>query len=74
MASFNQNGATLDAKWFMSTHMRTAQPESLWIATMLVFKNAINDKYFFTPKMSVRVEISPWSPTYQGRIGGTKGC
>lgn len=39
---------------------------------MLIFKNTINDKYFFAPKMPMRVEISTWSPTNQGCIGGAK--
>jgi len=63
MASFNQNGATLDAKWLVSAHVRTALPESFWISTMHIFKNTIDNKDFLTSEMPVRIEISTWSPT-----------
>ena len=72
MACFNQNGATLDAKWLVSAHVRTAQPESFWIATMLIFKNTIDNKDFFTSEMPMWIEISTWSPTDQGCVGGAK--
>jgi hypothetical protein len=58
MANFNQNGATLDAKWLVSAHVRTVQPESFWIATTLIFKNTIDNKEFFTSEMPVRIEIN----------------
>jgi hypothetical protein len=70
MARLDQDGATFDAEWLVCAQVRTAQPKSLWIATMLVFKNAIYNKYFFTPKMSVWVEVRAWCPTDQGCICG----
>jgi len=68
MASFNQNGATLDAKWLVSAHVRTAQPESFWIATMLIFKNTIEDQKLFSQFMWVTGE------TGFGRITQQAGC
>ncbi len=67
MSCLNKDGTTLDAKRFVCTHVRTTQPSSLGIASMLILKHVINDKYFFAPKMPVWVEVSTRRPSNQGR-------
>jgi hypothetical protein len=39
---------------------------------MFVFKNAINNKYFFTTEMSVGIEVRAWSSAHQSRVSGAK--
>jgi len=67
MSCLNKDSATFDAKRFVCTHVRTTQPSSLGIASMLILKHVINDKYFFAPKMPVWVEVSTRRPSNQGR-------
>jgi len=69
MSCLNKDGATFDAKRFVCTHVRTTQPSTLGITSMLILKHAINDKYFFAPKMPVWVEVSTRRPSNQGCAG-----
>jgi hypothetical protein len=55
MAGFHQDGAAFNAEGFVRAHVGTAKPATCWISTMLVFKYAIHDKYFFASKMPMRV-------------------
>ena len=73
MSCLNKDGATFDAKRFVCTHVRTSQPSTLGIASMLILEHTVDDKYFFATKMSMGVEISAWRPADQGRAGGSKG-
>lgn len=69
---FNQDGATFDTEGFVGTHVWTALPETFGVASMFVFKNAINNKYFFTTEMSVGIEVRAWSSAHQSRVSGAK--
>jgi hypothetical protein len=72
MPSLDKNGATFPAERLVQAHVRASDPGPRWVAPMLVFKDAIYNIYFFTPKMPVRVEVSAWRPSNQSRVGGAE--
>lgn len=67
MASLNKDSAALFTKRLMQAHMRASNPRTSGITTMLILKDAIDYKDFFTAIMSVWIEIGLWSPADQGR-------
>lgn len=52
---------------FVQTHVRASDPRSCWIAAMLIFKHAINNKDFFAAIVPVWIEVSLRCPTEQSR-------
>jgi hypothetical protein len=66
MSSLHKDDAAFLTERFVQAHVRTSDPRSSGIATVLIFKNAINNKNLFSSIVPVGVEKSLGCPPNQG--------
>ena len=64
MPSLHKDRATFFAEGLMGTQVRASEPRTWRIPTVLILKDTLNDKDFFTTKMPVGVEIRLRRPAY----------
>lgn len=65
MPCFDKDRAAFFAKRFVKTHVRTPDPGPGRVSAMLIFKDTFKYKDFFTPKVSVWIEIGRRCPLHQ---------
>ncbi len=67
MPRLHKDGATLFAEGLVHAHVRASDPCAGRIASMFIFKDAIDHKDLFTAKVPVWIEVGLRCPSHQSR-------